>query len=135
MNKSIKQDIFLDAIARAKEELEAAPPTEVTSPLQAGETETPSIIVPIDDIIANALSEVPPEALAIPPGDPLSGYLECLKSLCNTTGGTYIDDNPDKRAGCYFRTNTEAAGYALLAWSCLPTGFLKSILSVVSKEA
>lgn len=61
-------------------------------------------------------------------GDPLSAYYACVKSLCNTTGGKWVDDDPNRLAGCYFPTKVQAAGYAALVWSCLPGGFLKWVL-------
>jgi hypothetical protein len=126
-----KLDIFKDAVDRFQRKINEAPSAQVAPPVQVEKLEKPSIAVPIDDNIVSVLSEVDPIVLFMDdaPGDPLSSYVACLKSLCNTTGGEYVDDDPNKAAGCYFRTNTEAAAYALLAWSCIPGGFLKWVLS------
>jgi hypothetical protein len=81
----------------------------------------------VDKLFAAALSD-PKIAYRDDAGDPLAAYVACVKSLCETTGGTWVDDQPDKRAGCYFPTHVQAAEYAALAWTCLPGGFLKYVL-------
>jgi hypothetical protein len=119
-----KMDILRDALER----LERAAGTDQAASVE-GST-VARIGVPVDQIMVEAISEVDPKVVLRDdrPGDPLAAYVACLKSLCETTGGTWIDDRPGKHAGCYFRSNPQAAGYAALAWTCLPGGFLRYVL-------
>ena len=61
--------------------------------------------------------------------DPIKEYIACLQSLCNTCGGTWVDDKVGQAAGCHFGTNIGAAVYAASAWSCMPTGLIKAIIA------
>jgi hypothetical protein len=88
------------------------------------------IHVPVDQVLVGAIDDAPRIIFQDDaPGDPVSAYYACLKSLCNTTGGTWVDDDPNRPAGCYFRTKVEATGYALTVWTCLPGGILEWIFA------
>lgn len=125
-----KLDIFRDAIDRFQRELDLRGKSDAVPAAEAEESEGPSIAVPLDPVILAALSDWAPIVARLPKGgNPVSAYVECLQSLCDTTGGRWIDDDPNRLAGCYFRTNLEAAGYAVLVWTCLPGGFLRYVFA------
>ena len=89
-----------------------------------------NVHVPVDQVIVGAIKDAPKAVFKDnAPGDPVAAYLECIKSLCNTTGGTWVDNDPDRAAGCYFKSKVGAAGYAVSAWTCLPGGLLKFVFA------
>jgi hypothetical protein len=120
---SSKIEILRNAVARVQAE------ADVPRDSQDARLGTHTIAVPFDRVIAKTVSELPPTVLRKDrPGDVLEAYVADLKSLCVSTGGTWVDDDPDRAVGCYFRTDVEAAGYAVLTWTCLPGRVLRFIL-------
>jgi hypothetical protein len=121
-----KIDVLRDTVNRLQREIDAVP----VAPVAPGGALARPVIVPVDGAVVSAISEAPKAVFRDDaPGDPLAAYVSCLKSLCETSGGTWVDDDPNRPAGCHFKTNVEAAGYGLFAWSCIPGGLLKSVLS------
>jgi hypothetical protein len=123
-----KADILRKGLDRVQRELDLAPTDQDEDP-EEPRPAAMAIAVPVDQLFLSAIEEAPRVAYQDDrPGDPISSYMACLQSLCNTCGGTWVDDQPGRFAGCYFRTRTEASVYALSAWTCLPGGFLRYVL-------
>jgi hypothetical protein len=118
-------DHLRGALDRARHELDSLPPvaTDQAETFKAQPGVVATIAVPIDRVVVSALAEAPKVAFRDNAPDPVSAYMACLESLCNTCGGTWVDDDPNRAAGCYFTTNVAAAGYAVTVWSCIPGGF------------
>lgn len=117
-----KIEILRQAVARLEEELGDTPSH---NPAVSG------VHVGVDPLFVEIIAEANPKILFKDNAstDPIKEYVECLKSLCDTTGGTWIDDDPSKPAGCHFPGKLQAAAYAISAWTCLPQALLKTVFA------
>lgn len=127
---SAKAELFLSAIETTRKALESG----TSSPQPQSDSTPAPVAVRVDPLLVDVIREMDQGGFVVAQDneqgtDVIKEYLKCLQSLCSTTGGTWIDNNPDKAAGCYFGTKVGAAGYATLAWTCLPGGLIRAIFA------